>query len=191
MLIEIQSDEAQIIVLCYIRVIRLLHSACNWRLQQRHPKEFWIFHPFISELSLVFREDQVENTPAMAVLAFPLLDKLVLHDGKLNCSRTIRLWVTLDHGHGRARDCCMDPEDQSTSLQRIDEGDAEPDENFSELHKARRSLYGSHFLSAWGSRMWEFTVGLVSSFLIVVFRNSENFWNSASLVYKSFRPRFK
>jgi hypothetical protein len=28
-------------------------------------------------------------------------------------------------------------------------------------HRAKYCLYASHFLSAWGARMWEFAIGLV------------------------------
>jgi len=40
----------------------------------------------------------------------------------------------------------------------IESRDRAPDQP----HRAQYCLYGSHFLSAWGARMWEFAIGLVS-----------------------------
>ena len=57
----------------------------------------------------------------------------------------------------------MDFENPKSNVRGGEDGKIErPGEDLLELNTARCSLYGSHFLSAWGSRMWEFTIGLVS-----------------------------
>lgn len=34
--------------------------------------------------------------------------------------------------------------------------------------RGRWRLYGSHLLSAWGARMWEFAIGLVRTFIAAI-----------------------